>query len=162
VGDDATLLATETDRLAADGVPRDLAARVGSFVVALGALAVVEVADATARPVLDVAAAFFALADRLRLGWLRDRIAALPRADRWQTEARAALRDDVADLHRELAEDVVRAGTTVEEWIAGRGEAVARYLGVVADVEAGGVFDLATLGAVRRELRDVRGTSAAG
>jgi glutamate dehydrogenase len=161
VGDDATLLATETDRLVAAGVPPELAARVGSFVVALGALAVAEVADATGRPVLPVAAVFFSLADRLRLGWLRDRIAALPRGDRWQTEARAALRDDVADLHRELAEDVVRAGATVDDWLTGRGDAVQRYLGVVADVEAGGVFDLATLGAARREFRDVRETSAA-
>jgi glutamate dehydrogenase len=162
VGDDAATLATESERLVADGVPRELATRVGSFVVALGALAVTEVADATGRPVHDVAIVFFALADRLRLGWLRDRIAALPRGDRWQTEARAALRDDVADLHRELVEAVVRAGSGVEAWLAGRADAVERYLGVVADVEAGGAFDLATLGAVRRELRDVRGTSAAG
>jgi glutamate dehydrogenase len=160
-GGDATSLATGTDRLVTAGVPRELATRVGSFVVALGALAVAEVADATGRPVLPIAAVFFSVADRLRLGWLRDRIAALPRGDRWQTEARAALRDDVADLHRELAEDVVRAGIAVDDWLTGRGDAVRRYLGVVADVEAGGVFDLATLGAARRELRDVRETSAA-
>ena len=49
----------------------------------------------------------FSVADRLRLDWLRDRIAALPRADRWQTEARAALRDDVADLHRALTDAVL-------------------------------------------------------
>ncbi len=162
VGDDARLLAAEVDRLAAAGVPRDLATRVGSFVVALGALAVADVAASTAGPVEEVATGFFAIADRLRLGWVRDRIAALPRADRWQTEARAALRDDVADLHRELVEDVVTAHATVDDWLAARADAVQRYLGVVGDVEAGGVFDLATLGAVRRELRDVRGPSDGG
>ena len=159
VGDDARLLASEVERLAAAGVPRDLATRVGSFVVALGALAVADVAASAARSVEEVAGVFFAIVDRLRLGWLRDRIASLPRADRWQTEARAALRDDVADLHRELVEDVVTAHATVDDWLSARAEAVQRYLGVVADVDAGGVFDLATLGAVRRELRDLRGAS---
>ena len=47
------------------------------------------------------------VADRLGLDWIRDRVAALPRADRWQTEARAALRDDIADLHRALTESVL-------------------------------------------------------
>ena len=77
VGDDARLLAAEVERLTAVGVPSDLAARVGSFAVALGALAVADVAASTARPVEEVAGAYFAIADRLRLGWLRDRIAAL-------------------------------------------------------------------------------------
>ncbi|HEY7106833.1 MAG TPA: NAD-glutamate dehydrogenase [Acidimicrobiia bacterium] len=163
VGADAQLLASEEARLTAAGVPTDLASRVASFVVALGALVAADVADATGRPVDEVAAVYYALADRLRLDRLRDRIAALPRADRWQTEARAALRDDVADIHRGLTEQAVVVGGTVDDWLATRAEAVGRYLAVVDDVEAGAVFDLATLGAVRRELRDVVGvTGGAG
>jgi NAD-specific glutamate dehydrogenase len=73
------------------------------------------------------------------------------------------LRDDVADIHRGLTEQAVVVGGTVDDWLATRAEAVGRYLAVVDDVEAGAVFDLATLGAVRRELRDVVGvTGGAG
>ena len=64
-----------------------------------------------------------------------------PRADRWQIEARAALRDDVADLHRALHRG--RAGddrrsrepsARVDEWVAQHADAVgALPLGVVRD-----------------------------
>jgi glutamate dehydrogenase len=118
-------------------------------------------------PLDTVGAVYFAVADRLRLDWLRDRIGDLPRADRWQTEARAALRDDLTDLHRALTEDVLAStdaaappAARVERWMETHGAAVSRYLGVVVDVEAGGVYDLATLGAVRRELRDLCGAHA--
>ena len=37
----------------------------------------------------------FQLGGRLDLHWLRDQIAALPRTNRWQAMARAALRDDL-------------------------------------------------------------------
>jgi glutamate dehydrogenase len=63
-------------------------------------LDIVEVAASTSTPVLDVAAVYFALADQLHLTWLRDRILALPRDDRWSALARAALRDDVYSAPR--------------------------------------------------------------
>jgi glutamate dehydrogenase len=84
------------------------------------------------------------------------------RADRWQTEARAALRDDVADLHRALTEGVLATtgvaaapSARVDDWVAGHADGVARYRSVLSEIEAGGVFDLATLGAARRELREL-------
>ena len=45
---------------------------------------------------------YFRSARRLELDWLRDRIIELPRANRWQALARAALRDDLYSLHRAL------------------------------------------------------------
>ena len=43
---------------------------------------------------------YFRLGSRLELNWLRDRIIELPRANRWQALARAALRDDLYHLLR--------------------------------------------------------------
>ena len=48
------------------------------------------------------------LGERLELHWLRDRIVALPRDDRWRALARAALRDDLYSLHRSLTAEVLR------------------------------------------------------
>ncbi|HXY94661.1 MAG TPA: NAD-glutamate dehydrogenase [Acidimicrobiia bacterium] len=162
VGTGAEQLSATAAQLRAGGVPPDLASRVAGFEAAVAALPIADVASGLATPVLDVAAVHFLLAARLRLDWLRDRIAELPRADRWQTEARAALRDDLTDIHQELTRAVVATtdradpvATRVEQWVAAHDEAVARALGVLADVEAGGVFDLATLGAARRELREL-------
>jgi len=110
----------------------------------------------------DVARVHFALGARLRLGWLRARIAELPRGDRWQIEARAGLRDDVADLHRALTEAVLAttptdadASARVEAWITRNADAAARAEGVLTDIETVGTYDLATLGTARRELRDL-------
>jgi glutamate dehydrogenase len=52
----------------------------------------------------------------LRLDWVRERIADLPRDDRWSAMARAALRDDLYSLQRDLTADVLASG-------AGRGTA---------------------------------------
>ena len=57
--------------------------------------------------VIDV---YFRLGSRLELNWLRDRIIELPRANRWQALARAALRDDLYSLHRSLTREVLEAG----------------------------------------------------
>ena len=54
-----------------------------------------------------VMATYFRLGGRLELTWLRDRILELPRDNRWQTLARAALRDDLYSLHRALTQEVL-------------------------------------------------------
>ncbi|MEX1007888.1 MAG: NAD-glutamate dehydrogenase [Acidimicrobiia bacterium] len=164
IGADAEQLVAEAEQLRADGVPAELATRVAGFNAAIAALAIAELAAARGADVEEIARVHFAVLDRLRLDWLRDRIAALPRADRWQSEARAALRDDVADLHRAITEDVLLTtepgaapAARVDQWVRGHPDAVGRYLEVLTDIEADGVFDLATLGAARRELRELRG-----
>jgi glutamate dehydrogenase len=162
VGADAERLATEAAQLQADGVPIELATRVAGFHAAVAALTIADLAAERKVDVDEVARVHLTVLDRLRLDALRDRIAALPRADRWQSEARAALRDDVVDLHRAITDDVLLTTDTdvapaarVDVWLARHRDAVERYLGVLADIERAGVFDLATLGAARRELRDL-------
>ena len=49
----------------------------------------------------------FALGERLGLPALVGRILALPRDDRWQTMARAALRDDLHAVHAQLTAQVL-------------------------------------------------------
>ena len=62
-----------------------------------------------ADPVL-VARLAFVIAERLELDRLLEHIAALPRGDRWQTEARAALRDDFHDSHEQITAAVLTSG----------------------------------------------------
>ena len=61
----------------------------------------------------------FALAERLGLPTLVARILALPRTDRWETMARAALRDDLHAVHAQLAAQVL-ARTSSDESSAAR------------------------------------------
>jgi glutamate dehydrogenase len=143
-------------------VPETLAARVASLGALFPALDIVEVAEATERRVDDVAALHFGLGSRLHLHWLRDRIAELPREDRWQEMARAALRDDLFTLHGELTADVVRespdegdAGSRLDAWMAGNAPALERCLGVLADIRTSDTYDLTTLPVALRELRNL-------
>jgi glutamate dehydrogenase len=104
----------------------------------------------------------FVLGDRLALDAVRDHIVALPRADRWQTEARAALRDDFYESHAALDAAVLAETPTdaspearVVAWTEQHRDAVDRFRSVVDDIEAAGVFDLTTLAVARRALREL-------
>jgi glutamate dehydrogenase len=162
LGDAARAFAERTERLVAEGIPASLARRVAALELSTDALPIAAVSEATGAAIDEVARVQFTLGARLRLDWLRARIAELPRGDRWQIEARAGLRDDVADLHRTLTEAVLAATpgdadatARVEQWIARHADATARAEGVLSDIETAGTYDLATLGAARRELRDL-------
>jgi glutamate dehydrogenase len=167
VGNPAHRLADAAAAYRAAGVPAPLAARVAAAEWVPGALDVIDVADARAEDVLTVGSVYFAVVDSLRLDWLRDRIGELPRGDRWQTEARAALRDELHDAHRAITEAVLRttdrltaAPERVTAWSELEAAAVKRYRDVIADIEAAGEYDLTTLAVARRALRALTGPAS--
>jgi glutamate dehydrogenase len=143
-------------------VAEPLAARVASLAALFSALDVVEVASDTGRPVDDVAALHFLLGGRLHLHWLRDQIAELPRSNRWEAMARAALRDDLFGLHAELTADVMREGPSegtvpsrLDAWMAANTQPVARCLEILGDIRTAGTYDLTTLPVALREVRNL-------
>jgi glutamate dehydrogenase len=148
--------------LVSAGVPEPLAARVASMAELFAALDVVEVASATARPVDEVAALHFLLGGRLHLHWLREQIAQLPRSNRWEAMARAALRDDLFSLHAELTADVLTEspaeGTAegrLDAWTAANATPVGRCLEILGDIRTAGTYDLTTLPVALREVRNL-------
>jgi glutamate dehydrogenase len=143
--------------LADAGVPDSLARRVARLQALLSVFDIVEETAATGREQSVVMSTYFGLGARLGLDWLRDRILELPRADRWQALARAALRDDLSRLHRALTREALRepaptGEAAVERWLEGNEAAVRRALSVVADVRASGNYDTTTLPVVLREM----------
>ncbi|MFT4296747.1 MAG: NAD-glutamate dehydrogenase [Micropruina sp.] len=119
----AATAARHVERLTAQGVPQSLAEEVAQDAYSHFAMAIVEIAQARQAPVLTVAAVAFDLADRLGLDQLHDTIVALPQHDRWETMARAALRDDLLGVHAQLTSAVLvdpsrPAGEQVDEWLA--------------------------------------------
>jgi glutamate dehydrogenase len=152
--------------LVADDVPQPLAGRVATLAALYAALDIVEVAAATQHSVAGVAGLHFLLGGRLHLHWLRDRVAALPRANRWEAMARAALRDDLFSLHAELTADVMRTGADgdgedadaaarLDAWIDANRPAVDRCLEILGEIRTGGTFDLTTLAVALREVRNL-------
>ena len=162
VDDDRAAWDARVEELAAADVPDAVARRVAARGALFSALDIVEVSAATGRSVDDVAALHFQLGARLHLHWLRDKIAALPRDNRWQAMARAALRDDLFSLHAELTADVLRgaatdgaAATRLDGWLAENAGPAERTLGVLEDIRTSGSYDLTTLPVALREVRDL-------
>ncbi len=148
--------------LIAAGVPDELAARVAGLPSLLSVFDIVEVSRSADRDPEIVMTIHFGLGSRLQLNWLRDRILDLPRANRWQTLARAALRDDLYSLHRALTHEVLEAGgpnadgeAAIELWWQRNVAAVERCLGMIADVRASRSYDTTTLPVALREVRNL-------
>ena len=159
--EDAEPLARRADELREQGVPEDLATRVAALPIMFSALDIVVVADERELDVEHVGAVHFRLGSRLGLHWLRDQIVALPRDNRWRARARAALRDDLYAIHREITSDALVSAapgadpeTLVDNWIESN-PASERALQTLGDVRSGQSYDLTTLPVAVREMRSL-------
>jgi glutamate dehydrogenase len=153
-------------RLVDEGVPDDLASRVAVLHPAYQLLGIREIADRMGLDPVDVARLHFTLGERLGLPDLVTRILALPRDDRWQTMARAALRDDLHTVHAHLTAQVL-AGTDADEpvpvriadWEERDAVVVSRAVGTLDEICSDEHADLARLSVGLRVVRTLLITS---
>ena len=120
------------------------------------------VAATAKKPVEPVAAVYFAVADRLGLACLREKIAALPGDAHWDRLARGAMQDDLSGLSRAVTADVVGAGgdaadpaKLVDAWQDRNRRALERAAQLVAELRAAPLQDAAMLSVALRELRSL-------
>jgi glutamate dehydrogenase len=158
-GRDATGVAERLESFTARGVPPDLAEQVAAMVSAYSAFDLVEIAAATSRGVEETAEAYFDLADGLQIARLRDRITALPREDRWNTMARAALREDVYAAHAAITRNVLQVtepGSPQDRlaaWAQRNEPAVLRATQTLTEIWESDRFTVATLSVAVRAIR---------
>ena len=149
----------EASRLTA-GVPENLAERAGVWPLLHTGFDLVEVAGAHGRNVAEVAAVEWTIFDRLDLMWLWDGIGDLPRSDRWETQARSAVRDDLLTALTELTRTVIEsAGGSIDRWVQANERSVARVLAMFTEIRRGESYDLTTLSVALRQLRNLALTS---
>jgi glutamate dehydrogenase len=155
-------LATYEERrasFASRGLPATLADEVAAMVPSYSAFDIVQSAAMTGIAVEETAAVYFALADRLQLGRLRDLIVALPREDRWASMARAALRDDLYAAHAALTRDVLAVGgpgpvgERVAAWERRNAAAVGRAAQTLGEIWESERFTFTTLSVACRVIR---------
>ena len=79
-------------------------------------IAILDLAQQQQRGLAEVGAAYFALSEKLSMGWLYRAIAALPRHNQWQNQACLAVREDIQTLHL----------LATEKWLTSDGNAEAR------------------------------------
>ncbi|MFG2624932.1 NAD-glutamate dehydrogenase [Streptomyces sp. NPDC048473] len=148
------------DELTEAGVPGELAQRVAGFSSAFPALDIVAIAERTGKDPLSVAEVYYDLADRLGITQLMDRIIELPRADRWQSMARASIREDLYAAHAALTADVLSVGngtSTPEErfkaWEEKNAAILTRSRSTLEEIQGSDSFDLANLSVAMRTMR---------
>jgi len=158
------------NELQAAGIPPSLAARVAGMPSMIPLFDIVEAARTSNREPDEVMTVYFRLASRIGLNWLRDRIIDLPRTDRWEALARAAMRDDLYMLHRLLTQEVLELGgpggdceAAIRAWEQRNPRAFERFLAMLDNIKASRTYNTTTLPVALREVRNlIRGSVRAG
>ena len=161
VGDEHKTLQEDAQVLVRRGAPESLALRGAGLLILFEALDITEISHATGVPPVEVARVYLTLSDRYAVDGLLSRISALPRTDRWQALARAALRYDLYAALESLTVAVLTTtppgdpGERIEAWEESNAAAVSRAehtLDEIGRLERG---DLASLSVALRTLRGV-------
>ncbi|MGB3735238.1 MAG: NAD-glutamate dehydrogenase [Ilumatobacter sp.] len=159
VADDIERLRAERIEL---GVPESLAAHSARWPWLHTAFDMTRLAQEEGCDVASAAAVYGEVFEAFDIGWMWDGIGALPRSDRWQTQARSSMRDDLMNVIAELTRRVMRfEGGSTHEWMEANQRAVARTVAMHQEIRRAEGFDLTTLSVALRQLRNLT-TAAAG
>jgi glutamate dehydrogenase len=148
------------------GVPGPLAVRSSVWRVLHTTLDVVELSHRRGVDPGAAADVYWELFDRFELLWVWDGIGALPRSDRWQTQARSALRDDLLSLLAVLTDNVIEFAQggphPVDRWFEANERSIGRTIQQLTEIRRADSFDITNLSVVLRQLRNLAQTSVRG
>jgi glutamate dehydrogenase len=147
------MFANEAARLAA-GVPERLAQQSVLWPLMHTAFDMIDLARRQHLTVGETTAAYWEMFATLELGWLWDAVGALPRNDRWQTQARSALRDDLMSALADLADDALYVGGA-RNWATANESVVGRAMAMFTEIRRADAYDLTTLSVALRQLRNL-------
>jgi glutamate dehydrogenase len=166
-GGERDSLRRHADELTESGLPAELAEWATRLMYGFGLLDVVDIAHKIGRTVDEVAGVYFVLSERLRVDYLLTRVSDLPRADRWQTLARMALRYDLYAALAALTAEVLAGGAPsadaehrVLEWEQANAVSITRTRNAIVEFGDSNA-DLAALSVLLRQIRTLVRTSAA-
>ncbi|THJ65968.1 NAD-glutamate dehydrogenase [Arthrobacter echini] len=129
--------------------------------------ALLDIAHSTRRidePVEAIAKVYYAVYDRFEVDNLLQRITKLPRTDRWQALARAALRDDLYSTTADICVAVMRASADLKDrdagerlrvWQEQNAEQLRRASNMFAEVNLLEKDDISSLSVALRLLRSI-------
>jgi glutamate dehydrogenase len=168
-GDDKAIVEKEAAEFVSQGASDELGYMVAVGLYRYSLLDIIDVADIEDREPAEVADTYFALMDRLGTDGLLTAVSELPRADRWHSLARLAIRDDIYSSLRSLCFDVLAVGEPDEtgeekiaEWEHTSASRVERARRTLIEIYESGQRDLATLSVAARQIRSMTRTSGRG
>ncbi|TLM85639.1 NAD-glutamate dehydrogenase [Pseudarthrobacter sp. NamE2] len=143
-------------------LPEGLAVRWAELFESFVLLDIAKIARVRKDPVEEIAAVYYTVFNRFHADSLLERISALPRQDRWQALARAALRDDLYSTVSDMTTAVLDATSAanapearLKEWEAMNAEQLGRAKNMFDEVNALESDDMASLSVALRLLRSI-------
>ena len=145
-------------------IPKELGSYWAEQFESFGLLDVALVSRSFEEPAAEIAAVYYAVYDRYGIDDLLERITNLPRNDRWQALARAALRDDLYSTVADMTTAVLEAtagqeGTDpvarLETWEQANAEHLGRATKMFNEVNGLDQDDMASLSVALRLLRSI-------
>ncbi|MCU1515631.1 MAG: glutamate dehydrogenase, partial [Pseudarthrobacter sp.] len=161
-GDDRDRVAGWLDKAREWNLPDGLALRWAELFESFVLLDIAKIANVRKDPVEEIAAVYYTVFNRFHADSLLERISSLPRQDRWQALARAALRDDlystVSDMTTAVL-DSTGAGLSPEDrlkdWERQNAEQLGRAKSMFDEVNSLEADDMASLSVALRLLRSI-------
>ena len=161
-GDDRARVAEWLEKARSWDLPEDLAHRWAELFESFVLLDIAKIVHVSKESVADIAHVYYTVFNRFHADSLLERITKLPRADRWQALARAALRDDLYSTVSDMTTAVLEstpAGTPAEErlaaWEGQNAEQLGRAKSMFDEVNALEADDMASLSVALRLLRSI-------
>lgn len=146
------------------GLPDAIAQHWAEQFESFGLLDVAHISRRVDEPVERIAEVYYTIYDRFNIDDLLERITSLPREDRWQALARAALRDDLYSTVSEMTVSVMASSThlasadassRLQEWEKQNAEHLDRARKIFAEVNQLERDDMASLSVALRLLRSI-------
>ncbi len=139
----------QAQEVAAQGIPPELAADIVSLDYLPSGVGVIDVSKEASVALEAAARRFYALGDRLRLGWLRDEVAALPSESKWEKIALGGLVTDLRQAQRRLTTryyEALREGgeRTPEAFLEARPRLLQRYDNTLKEIRDQNSLSLAS------------------
>ncbi len=157
----------QTDRSAhyqRSGVPAALADAVVALPSLAAAMEIVRIEGGGKADIVAMGQLYFAIGAQFGLGQLRALAETLPATTSWQRQAIGALLDDFSAMHQEIINHVLSAtepGTSnrLDQWMAGRRDAVRHVQDIVVEITRANRVDLAMMTVAGRQLRQLMAAS---
>ena len=161
-GDDRARVAEWLEKARGWELPEDLAHRWAELFESFVLLDIAKIVHVSPEPVENIAHVYYTVFNRFHADSLLERITKLPREDRWQALARAALRDDLYSTVSDMTTAVLEAtapGMPAEErlaaWESQNVEQLGRAKSMFDEVNALEADDMASLSVALRLLRSI-------
>lgn len=168
IGAEGDRLRAEAQKYTEQGVPEELAVLAASLLDRFSILDIVELAHERDDSIESVAALYFATSERFDVDVMLNRVARLPREDRWDALARGAMRDDLYAVLEGLTRVIddatdssAQPSDRLDEWCTANATSLERGATALADIAALEDPGVAPLSVALRTLRGlVRSGSA--